>query len=466
MSLDLVLTNGQVFIDGDFRSCCIGVKDGKIAAICEERCAPEAREVIDLKGQYVIPGAIDTHTHFRDPGMTDREDFFTGTMTAAAGGTTTVMEHPISSPSAYSCEVLDNRVRVADPQACVDFAFYGAAGTQVPGGIASIADHGIVGYKSFLHDPPAGRGDDFKNATMCNDADMMTGFAEVAKTGHVLMLHCENNEMITANIKRMREEGHTKPIDHCRSRPPFTEIECVQKVLSMAKETGLRAGFAHISTPEAMELVKTAKNNGQDVYLETCTHYLFLDETYLEKFGAIAKCNPPLRPRETVESLWKYANDGSIDFIGSDHGGFTLAEKAKGKEDIFSAPSGFVGIDLRLPMMLDAVAKGRISIRRVVEMLCSNPAKIFGLVQKGSIRVGADADLVVYNMDEKTVYDMNKCYSKSKDLMVMYDGLELSCKLAYTFVRGRKVMENGVVDPACRGWGHHIAQTKRGEAVK
>ena len=462
MKLDLALVNGCVFTEGAFHRCSLGIKDGIIVAICAEDALPEAKQTIDLKGQYVIPGAIDTHVHFRDPGMSDREDFYTGTMTAAAGGTTTVMEHPISSPSAYSCEVLDNRVRVADEQACVDYTFYGAAGVQVPGGIASIADHGIVGYKSFLHDPPPGRGDDFKNVTMCNDGEMMEGFREVAKTGHVLMLHCENNDIIAANIRRMQAEGKTAPMDHCYSRPPFTEIECVQKVLSMARETGVRAGFAHISTPQAMELVKQAKQSGQDVYLETCTHYLFLDETYLEKFGPIAKCNPPLRPRAMVEQLWKYVQDGSVDFIGSDHGGFTLAEKAKGNDNIFKAPSGFVGIDVRLPLLIDAVAKGRVSIQNVVNMVSQNPARIFGLApRKGFIRVGSDADLVVYNLQEHTVLNKDHCYSKSKDLMVLFDGMDLACKLTYTFVRGRKIMESGVVDCEARGWGEHIVPIKK-----
>ena len=463
--LDLALVNGNVFVEGAFSKCCIGIKNGVIATICEKSSLPDAKETIDLQGQYVIPGAIDTHVHIRDPGMSDREDFYTGTMAAAAGGTTTVMEHPISSPAAYSCETLDNRVRVASPQACVDFAFYGAAGVQVPEGISSIADHGIVGYKSFLHDPPTGRGDDFKNATMCNDAEMMRGFAEVAKTGHVLMLHCENNDIIAANIKQMRAEGRVRPIDHCKSRPPFTEIECVQKVLYMAKETGLRAGFAHISTPEAMELIREAKQDGQDVYLETCTHYLFLDESYLEKFGPIAKCNPPLRPKAMVDKLWKYVNDGSIDFIGSDHGGFTLAEKEKGNTNIFDAPSGFVGIDVRLPLLLDAVAKGWVSVERVVKMVSSNPAQIFGLApRKGTIRVGADADLVVYNLQEHTILDRNKCYSKSKDLMVLFDGMDLSCKIKYTFVRGKQVMHDGIIDSQARGWGQHVMPVGRGRS--
>lgn len=459
--LDLVLKNGNVYVEGSFKETAVGVKDGKIVVISDEAYMPEAEKVIDIKGQYVIPGTIDTHVHFRDPGRSERETFYTGSLAAAAGGVTTVMEHPISMPPQYNKEILDNRIKVADCQCIVDYCFYGAAGAEFPEEITKLAKEGIVAYKTFLHAAPEGRDKEFIGLTMANDAELITGLTEVAKTGLICATHAENNDMISANIKRLRKEGKVSGRDHALSRPPISEIESVEKMIRLARETGATIEFAHISTPEAMELIKKAKYDGQEVYLETCPHYLFLDEDDLEKYGTFAKCNPPLRKRELVEGLWKYIQDGSVDFIGSDHSPFLLSEKETGYEDIFKAPAGFPGIDLRLPLMLDAAADGKVTIERVVELLVTNPAKIFKLFpQKGAIRVGSDADFVVFNMDETTVVDKNKCYSKAKDIAIPYDGRELKCKLDYTIVRGRVLMEHGIVDESAKAYGQLVKPAK------
>jgi allantoinase len=164
---------------------------------------------------------------------------------------------------------------------------------------------------------------------------------EVRKTGLYLASHAEDNELITGNIKYLRSIGRVDNLAHCESRPPITEIEAVAKMLRFGKETGCKIELVHISTCGAMELAKQAKAAGQDILVETCPHYLLLDESYVEKFGAYAKCNPALRKKEEVEGLWKYVLDGTVDFIGSDHSPFLVSEKEKGKNDIFTAPSGF-----------------------------------------------------------------------------------------------------------------------------
>lgn len=459
--LDLVIKNCKAYVEGAFQELSVGVKDGKIAAITTDDTMPEAEKVIDLKGQYLIPGTIDTHVHFRDPGRSERETFYTGSMCAAAGGVTTVMEHPISMPPQYNKEILDHRIEVADCQSVVDYCFFGAAGAQYPEEITKLAKEGIVAYKTFLHAAPEGREKEFVGLTMANDAEVLTGFTEVAKTGLIVTAHAENNDMIQANIKRLRAEGKVGPLDHAASRPPISEYECVEKLLTIAKATGTRLAFAHISTPEAMEMIKQAKYEGQDVYLETCPHYLLLDESTLERLGTFAKCNPPLRKKEEVEKLWKYVNDGSVDYIGSDHGPFLLSEKETGYEDIFKAPAGFPGIDLRLPLMLDAAQKGKLSIDRVIELLVTNPAKIFKLFpQKGAIRIGSDADFVGFTLDEGTVVKKENSYSKAKEIARCYDGWKLDCKLLYTIVRGRVIMKDGVVDEKAKAYGELVKPVK------
>ena len=407
--LDLLVKNGLTYVDGVFKKCDVGVKDGKIACVAECGILGEAKRVIEAEGKYVIPGGIDTHVHIRSPGHDDREDFYTGTMSAAQGGCTTILEHPISTPPQYNKEILDNRKNIARDKCVVDYAFYGAAGGEFPEEITEIAKEGIVAYKSFLHQAPEGREKEFVGLTMANDAEILVGMREIAKTGLMMASHAENNDLITYNIAKMRAEGHTKPLDHCKSRPPITEYSTVAKLIMFAKETGCTLELAHMSTVESMELARKARFEGQKVFVETCPHYLLLDETALEKYGPFARCNPPLRPKETVEKLWDYVNDGTIDFIGSDHGPFLLSEKEQGNEDIFKAFCGAPGVDLRLPLMLDAAARGKTTIERVVELLCVNPARCFNIYpQKGTISAGADADLVVFDMNDTTVVDRNK----------------------------------------------------------
>lgn len=452
--LDLTIKNGLAYVDGTFKKCDIGVKDGKIAFVAECGMLGDAERVIDAEGKYVIPGGIDTHMHIRSPGHDDRETFYTGTLSAAQGGCTTVLEHPISVPPQYNKEILDNRIRIAKDGCVVDFAFYGAAGGEFPEEITKLAEEGIVAYKTFLHKAPEGRDQEFKGLTMADDAEIMVGMREIAKTGLMMASHAENNDLITYNIAKMRAEGHTAPMDHCKSRPPITEYSTVSKLIMFAKETGCILELAHMSTPEAMEMAKKAKYEGQKMYVETCPHYLLLDESALEKFGPFARCNPPLRAPEEVEKLWKYVNDGTVDFIGSDHGPFLLSEKEQGNEDIFKAYCGAPGVDTRLPLMLDAAARGKTSIEKVVELLCVNPARCFNIFpQKGTISAGADADLVVFDMNDTMVVDRNKSYSKAKETARIFDGWKLRCKLNYTVVRGRVLMEDGVVDESAQGWG-------------
>lgn len=459
--LDMSIKNGKVYTEGEFQEVSVGIKDGKIVMIMKEEWMPEAKEVIDLQGAYLIPGTLDTHVHFRDPGRSERETFYSGSLAAAAGGVTTVMEQPISMPPQYNKEILDNRIEVADTQSVVDYCFYGAAGAQFPEEIGKIAKEGIVAYKTFLHAAPEGRDKEFIGLTMANDAELMVGLTEIAKTGLFVAVHAENNDMISANIKKFREEGKVSGRDHALSRPPITEIQSVEKVIRLAKETGANVEIAHISTPQAMELIKKAKFEGQTVYAETCPHYLFLNEDDLDKFGPFAKCNPPLRTQDLVDGLWEYINDGTIDYIGSDHSPFLLSEKETGLEDIFKAPAGFPGIDLRLPLMVDAAVEGKVTMEKVVELLATNPAKIFGLFpQKGAIRVGGDADFVSFTTDETTVVKKENNYSMARDIAVPYDGRALKCKMKYTIVRGRILMKDGIVDESAKAYGQLIKPTK------
>lgn len=460
--LDLILKNAKVYLEDRFvEGVSVGVQAGRITAIAAPECMPEGARTLDLTGEYLIPGTIDTHMHVRDPGHTERGTFYTETMAAAAGGVTTILEQPISVPPQHNVEILERRIARAEAQCVVDFAFYGAAGGEYLEDIAQLAADGrIVAYKTFLHAPPEGREQEFQGLTMADDAQLYAGMRELAKTGLFCAFHAENNDMISANIRRLRAEGRVSPEYHCVSRPTVAEVTSVERILNFVRETGARVEIAHVSCPEVMELLRQAKKDGLPVYVETCPHYLFLTEEDMVKFGPYAKCNPPVRSRAQAEKLWDYINDGTVDYMGSDHSPFLVEEKTRGLKDIFAAAAGFPGADLRLPLMLDAVAEGRTTLEKVVELLSVNPARCFGLYPtKGTIQVGADADFTLFRMDRHTVVDKARNYSHARDIAIPYDGRELKCAVTGTIVRGRAVMRDGVVDETAKAYGHLVIPT-------
>ena len=462
MSLDLAIKNGTAYIDGVFRKCDIGIKDGKIAMLASSGSLPESAREIGAENKHVIPGGCDPHVHIRTPSNDAREDFFSGTMSAAQGGCTTVFEHPISTPPPYTLEILENRKRLAGEDCVVDIALFGACGGEFPEEITKLPAGGIVAYKTFLHQAPEGRDKEFRGLTMSNDGEIFRGMQEVAKTGVVLAAHCENNDMIATNIKRLRAEGRVGNVAHCESRPPITETQSVEKMIRLAGEAGVVLDLVHLSAPESVELAKKARYNGQKILIETCPHYLFLNEDTVVKFGPFAKCNPPLRKQSDVDRLWKYINDGTIDFIGSDHGPFLLSEKEMGYEDIFKSYAGFPGVDMRLPLMVDAAQRGLLSLERAIDLCCVNPAKCFDLFpQKGALSVGSDADVVIMDLGAKTKVDKSKSYSKARETARVYDGWELACRLEYTIVRGRVIVDKGIADESSRGWGKVVAPVRR-----
>jgi len=379
-------------------------------------------------------------------------------MAAAAGGVTTMIEQPLANPPQYSLEILDRRIAAARESAVVDFAFYGAAGADFPDKIMELAQSGkIVSFKTFLHEAPNGRDSEFIGLTMKNDVEQYEGMKAIARSGKICGVHAENNDMIKTMIAKMKAEGRIHGRDHAASRPAITEYETVSKLLLFARETGARIEFCHISTPEAMEMIKRGKAEGLDVYLETCPHYLLMDESWLDKYGPFAKCNPPLRDEARVQKLWDYINDGSVDFIGSDHAPYTYEEKKRGEENIFNCPAGIPCIEMRVPLMLDAMRKGRLSLARLVELVSTNPAKVFGLhPRKGEIRPGADADFIFVDPEERYTVRTADMYTKSRKSALIFDGMELQGRIKATVVRGEVVMQDGKVSEERRGCGQLI----------
>ena len=441
---DLVIRSDQVFIDNRLINCNIGIKNGVITTISKEDL--KAEKVINAKGKLVLPGTVDPHVHIRAPGHEYRETFLSGTKEAALGGVTTVLEMPISSPPPYSPEIVNQRIAIAEKEVVVDMAFFGAAGTDQKESIIPCSKSGIVAFKTFLHEAPAGREEEFIGLTAPNTGDQYELMEILAGTDMITAFHAENNDMINKNIERLKKEGKISPIYHERSRPPITEIETTAKILLFAEKTGAKVEIAHISTPEAVELVNQAKSKGVFVIAETCPHYLFLNEGALEEFGAFAKCNPPVRDESQRKKMWEYLVNGHIDIVGSDHAPYTKEEKEKGNGDIFQPPAGFPGLSARLPLMFTAVKQGELKLDKMVQLICENPARIFGLYpKKGVIMVGSDADFVIFDPDKKGKIDKDKMFTKSKDSALVYNGWEVFGLPEKTIVRGQTVFEQGEI---------------------
>ncbi|MHC2994596.1 MAG: allantoinase AllB [Candidatus Atribacteria bacterium] len=441
---DLVIKSDKVFIDGRLIDCNLGIKDGIITTISKEKL--EAEKVIDVEGKIVLPGTVDPHVHIRAPGHEERETFGSGTKDAALGGVTTVIEMPISTPPPHSPEIVKRRMDVADKEVIVDIAFFGAAGTDCLDDIIPCSRSGIVAFKTFLQEAPPGRQKEFIGLTAPNTGDQYELMKKVSQTGVVIGFHAENNDMINKNIAILRSEGKTSPIYHGRSRPPVVEMETAAKILLFAEKIGTKVEICHISTPEVVELVNKAKSKGVFAIAETCPHYLFLNENALNKVRVFAKCNPPLRSEEERLGMWELVKDGSIDIIGSDHAPYTKEEKERGSEDIFVPPAGFPGLSTRLPLLFTAVKEGKMELDKMVELICENPAKIFGLSpKKGTIAVGSDADFVIFDPDKKGIISKDKMFTKCRDSALVYNGWEVYGKPEKTIVRGKIVFDNGEI---------------------
>lgn len=446
MYYDIIIRSRNIFVNNRLIEGEIGIKDSKIVSISRLGFEKNTDIFINAEDKLVIPGTIDPHFHCRAPAHPERETFLTGTIAAAAGGVTTVCEMPISIPPPYSPEIVKKRMKLAEKEVVVDIAFYGAAGADHLEQIVPTAKSGVIAFKSFLHAPPTGREREFEGLTIPDDGALYMVLKELAKTNLRGAFHCEEDSIIKRLENEYIKRGLLTPIYHAKSRPSIAETHSVIKLLSLAKETHAKVYVVHISTPEAIRYINLAKNMGVDVVAETCPHYLLLTIEDLKKFGPYAKCNPPLRTEEERKGMWKYIRNGSVDLIGSDHAPYTKEEKEKGIDNIFNAPAGFPGVELRLPLLYTMVKRGMLELSRMIELISINPAKIFGLYpKKGIIGVGADADIVIIDPNKKYVVSKDKLFTKAKDIALVYDGWEVYGLPEITIVRGKMVYEEGEI---------------------
>lgn len=433
----------------------LAIADGRIVAIGNLDEMPEARERLDASGLTLIPGVIDTHVHARDPSIDAREDFGSATAAAAVGGITTILEMPISTPSVHDRASFEARAAIVGPKAYVDFGLYGGAAGDNLTTIEEQADAGAVAYKTFRTSPPAGREHEFIGLCAPDPVDYGRALERIALTGRISAVHAEDPNLLAAAAAVLQAAGDRGPMSHARWRPEIVELVSARECLDLAAAAGARLELAHCSTPRAVDLATAARQTGLDVTVETCPHYLFLTEADIERHGPFAKINPALRTAEAVAGLWQRLNRGEIDVIGSDHSPFLVEEKAPFRDDMWSALPGAPGLESLLPLMLTAVAEGRLSWSRMVEVTSANAARIFGLGAKGALQIGADADLVLVDPNRAWTLDVSRWLTRSAGTAAIWDGRPVTGAPVATWVRGRLVARDGVLTGP-RGWGRLV----------
>ena len=432
-------TNGISKVD-------IGINEGRIVTIGETGGISDAIRTIDAEGLLVLPGVIDSHFHCRAPANPEREDFASGTRSAAAGGVTAIIEMPIAIPPTTDGASLNVRREHAERDAYVDFGFYSSSATLDRDRLQSSVNAGAIGFKAFLQDVPAGREDEFDGLCIHRNYDVMKALELVSETGLPAAFHGEDFDTLSYLEARLQKDGRADGVAHGEARPDFVEAIAISTLILLSEATGTRLHVPHVSSRLSVELIRAAKRRGASVTAETCPQYLSFDRERLRDLGPYAKCNPPFKTQDDTEALWAGLVDGTIDTIASDHSPFTVVEKEAGWSDIWSAPPGFPGVEALTPFVLNAGLTGRIPLESAIATITANPSDIFQLTpQKGRIRPGADGDLTLYDPHGETVVDISRWQSRARETARIWDGAVYQGKVVSTIVRGRVVYEGGEV---------------------
>jgi len=455
--MSILLKNGRV-ITADSDSICDILTEGEaIVAIGRSLPAPEGVQVIDCAGKLIVPGGIDPHVHLEMPfmGTFSSDTYETGTRAALHGGTTTVIDFILQKQGSSLRAALDEWQGRATGNAVGDYSFHMAVtdfnpNTQLE--IPEMIAEGITSFKTFMA---------YKGALMIDDAQMVGLMQEVKKHGGLVTAHATNGDMIDTLIAQHRAQGQLSPLYHYLSQPEVTEAEASGRFADIANYTGVNAYIVHLTCQGALNQVRRATERNQRVLVETCIQYLVLDASLYENEAEGAKwvMSPPLRQKKDQATLWAGINQGLVNVVGTDHCPFMWEQKLAGKDDFSKIPNGHPAVEHRMELLFsEGVSKGRITPQKFVEVTSTNAAKIFGLFpRKGTISIGADADLVIIDPEKKhtisaATHHMNVDYSG-------YEGWELTGKIDTVLLRGQLAIEDGVTRVG-RGYGQFIKRGK------
>ncbi|MFC1687199.1 dihydroorotase [Patescibacteria group bacterium] len=413
----------------DGRKVSIAIREGKINEISETVSVFD--QEIDIGGKMVIPGIIDTHVHFREPGGEQKEDWSTGSEAAAAGGVTTVIDMPNTDPPTIDSKTLEKKRKLAE-KSLVNYGFFLGATKDNLKEIKKARN--IAGVKVYV-------GSSTGNLLVSEDDDLENLFT-IPNIQWVI--HAEDEPIILQN--QIKFSSDDSPSVHSKIRERSAAIKAVERIIVLSKKTGARIHICHVSTQEEVELIQEAKGEGVFITCEVSPHHLFLTDQYYFQRGNFAKVNPPLRTVEDTKKLFEALEMGIIDTIATDHAPHTIQEK---EQEYSKAPSGLPEVQTSLPLMLNEVSKGTISLQRVVEIMSEKPAKRFHIQNKGKIAEGYDADLTVIDLNKKQKVAQGMLRSKCG--WSPYEGQEITGWPIMTFVNGNLIFNNKTINKEYKG---------------
>jgi allantoinase len=434
LSFDLIIRNATVVLEDGPGRLAVAVADGRIAELAPE-IGGAAAEELDADGLHVMPGLIDVHVHFNEPGRTEWEGIASGSVALAAGGGTCFFDMPLNaSPPTLDGASFDLKREAAERQSATDFALWGGLTPGHLHHMDELAARGAIGFKAFM----SGSGiDDFERA---DDLTLMDGMARAARLGLPVAVHAESESITSHLTHHAVRAGRTGIRDYLASRPVVAELEAIGRAILFAGETGCALHVVHVSSGRGVALIADARARGVDVTCETCPHYLLFTEEDVERLGAVAKCAPPVRERSEVESLWRRLKAGDVDLIASDHSPSPPSMKAS--PDFFEVWGGISGCQSTLPAML-AEGHGRrgMALAEIARLTALAPARRFGLAGKGGIAVGMDADLALVDLLAGTELRAEDLHYRHR--ISPYIGRRLHGFVRRTLVRGHTVFADG-----------------------
>jgi dihydropyrimidinase len=413
------------------------IKGGKIAAV-GDLSDLNADETIDAAGLLVLPGGVDSHVHFNDVFMNtiSVHDYYTGTLAAAYGGTTSVIDFSNQAPEAMLMSTIEAKHEEANGLALIDWGVHPVITQPTEKTLAEIPQVVEVGaptIKCYMTYRDEG--------LLIEEPDLRRILAKLRDAGGMLLVHAEDNDLIEDSLPRFIEAGLTAPPHHTKSKPPEVENKAIARCIQMARDVGGRLFIVHMTTAEGVDMVGAARGEGLNVLAETCTHYLvFTDEMLHREDGLKWICSPPLRDQATQDYMWAGVRDGRVVQVTSDDAAYTWEATQYGKDRFDLCPNGMPGIEPRFTILYSkGVAKGRISLPRFVEIVATTPARLFGMPQKGTLLPGADADVVLF--DPTIQWTMGQANSHSYNDWHAYESIEVTGKIQKVFSRGELIID-------------------------
>ena len=446
MIVDLIVTGKIVTHYGVFEDASIAIKDGKVVNIGSKSSMPPAEEEVNYGNLLIMPGVVDNHVH----SLGDKhEGHWNSTSAAAAGGVTTINDHPLDLGGApTSVSNIENKARLTTAESVVDFSLLAGGLPERLEDIPTIANIGVTGYKMLMH---ATSGAATYNMRAVDDGELYAMFNLIAQNNQTAMIHAENEWIINHLVDKYTKEGKTYLAAHHETRPEMTEIIAVFTAIEIARELNCRLHIVHVSTPRAFDLVQQARKEGVRVSAETCPHYLICNYNRWEEVGSHFKINPPLRSEESRLGVWKALREGKVHLIASDH----APHPGDHYPNVFDNFSGSPGIETMFPLIYsEGVHKKQISLEHLVKLFSYNPSRLLGIYpQKGSIEVGTDADLIIF--DPKKEWEIEGKKLRAQSGWSMYEGMKVTGSVKETFVRGKRVYADGEVIGE-RGYGQWV----------